>query len=361
MASSKRSVEFFQTSEGAKIFQIPLNAFPGFWDYAYLVLIDDYKVLIDTGSNWGTSNQGLEEGFESISESIEEQINLADPSHIFITHGHIDHFGGLAYIRQHSTAQIGVHELDRRILSNYEERLLVAAQRLMEFLRESGVPAEERNQIYDYYMFPKSLFSSVDVDFTYQAVDMQVGPFRFLHTPGHGAGAVVIRLHDILFSGDHILSGISPHQAPERLTLNTGLSHYLESLEKVKTWASDVKLVLGGHKNPLTDLGKRVDEIRALHFHRLEEILQLLETPNTVSEISKNLFGKAEGYNTLLAIEESGAHVEYLYQYGYLSIYNLEELNQESRPAVIKYCRVNDALEMLKTLEKKGEKGYVLI
>lgn len=354
MSETKKEVTFFESGGGAKIFQISLNAFPGFWAYCYLVLLDDYKVLIDTGSNWGPSNQGLEDGFKQISQITGEQISLADLSHVFITHGHIDHFGGLAYIHEHSQAKIGVHELDRRILNNYEERLLVAAQRLMEFLKESGVPDDERKQIYEFYMFPKALFSSVEVDFTYEAEGMQVGPFEFLHTPGHGAGAVVIRLHDILFSGDHILSDISPHQAPERLTLNTGLNHYLDSLIAVKNWAPEVKLVLGGHKNPVTDLVGRADEIRALHFERLEKILIALDKPMTIAEITKHLFGDTHGYNILLAIEEAGAHVEYLYQRGLLCIKNLDQFNQEDRPPVIKYCRAEYALESIHKLGKEG-------
>ncbi len=354
MSLSPKTVQQFETDHGAKLFQISLNAFPGFWAYAYLVLVDEYKVLIDTGSNWDSSNESLEDGFQQISKILDSPLTLSDLSHIFITHGHIDHFGGLAYIREHSQAKIGVHELDYRILRNYEERLSVAAQRLMEFLRESGVPEKERDHIYQLYMFPKSLFSSVEVDFTYEAEGMKLGPFQFLHTPGHAAGLVVIRLHNILFSGDHILSDISPHQAPERLSLSTGLGHYLDSLELVKDWAADVDLVLGGHKKPITDLPGRVDEIRSLHIERLKEILEFIEKPMTIAEITKKLFGDTDGYNVLLAIEEAGAHVEYLYQHGFLCIKNIEELNQDSRPTVIQYCRAQDALELSQTLGKKG-------
>ena len=66
---------------------------------------------------------------------------------------------------------------------------------------------------------------------------MRLGPFEMLHVPGHCAGHVAIRLHDVLFSGDHVLERTSPHQSPERLTLSTGLDHYLKSLEALRSRA----------------------------------------------------------------------------------------------------------------------------
>jgi hypothetical protein len=49
------------------------------------------------------------------------------------------------------------------------------------------------------------------------------------------------------------------------------------------------------------------------------------------------LFGEVHGYNVLLALEEAGAHIEYLYQRGQLGIENLEELDKASAPLPIRY------------------------
>ena len=131
------------TSGGGRIFQIPLLVFPGLWGYAYLVLVEDergaYRVLIDSGSGFGESNQHLEAGLQAVSQLTGEPFGLADLTHVLITHGHIDHFGGLSYVRPRTPALIGVHELDLRNLTNYEERLTVVARRLDEFLLEAGV------------------------------------------------------------------------------------------------------------------------------------------------------------------------------------------------------------------------------
>jgi hypothetical protein len=43
------------------------------------------------------------------------------------------------------------------------------------------------------------------------------------------------------------------------------------------------------------------------------------------------------GYNVLLALEEAGAHVEYLYQRGLLSITNIADLEDGKEAVAIRY------------------------
>ena len=77
----------FTTQKGARIYRIPMQAFPGFWAYAYLVFVDDLIVLIDTGSGFGDCNEQLEEGFERV-RSIEGLASVMDNlDYILITHG----------------------------------------------------------------------------------------------------------------------------------------------------------------------------------------------------------------------------------------------------------------------------------
>ena len=333
----------FESAAGAQIFQLPLLVFPGLWGFAYLVLVEHegfpYRVLIDTGSGFGESNQHLESGLRAAGELTGRPLGLEDLTHILITHGHIDHFGGLTYVRKRTQASLGVHELDLRNLTNHGERLTVVARRLETFLIEAGVPQTRREKILELYKLTKSLYQSVKVDFTYEAVGMRLGPFEMLHVPGHCAGHVVIRLQDVLFSGDHVLAQISPHQSPEELTLSTGLEHYLKSLDMLRAWAGGVRLTLGGHNTPILDLTSRIAEIHALHDQRLQQVLDQLNQPRTIVDISQTLFGEVHGYNVLLALEEAGAHVEYLYQRGLLAIENLDQVERSKDPVPIWYRR----------------------
>jgi len=340
----------FETQKGDRIFQIPLQLFPGLDGYVYLVLANEggfeYRVLIDSGSGFGECNEQLEAGLQSASKQTGKSLRLQDLSHILITHGHIDHFGGLTNIRAHTTAKIAIHELDLRNITNYEERLTVVSHRLDSFLVEAGVNDEVRSYLIELYKVTKSLHQSISVDLTYVAQNMRIGPFEMLHVPGHCAGHVVIRLHDILFTGDHVLSHISPHQSPEHLTLSTGLEHYLNSLDKLFPWTNGISLSLGGHGEPIADLPQRVGEIKKVHTERLQEILDYFIEPHTIAELSLRLFGEVDGYHALLALEEAGAHVEYLYQRGFLGINNLEEMIKYKRSIPIKYicipCFIDD-------------------
>jgi glyoxylase-like metal-dependent hydrolase (beta-lactamase superfamily II) len=336
------NLEVFETAGGARIYQLPLELFPWMWGYAYLICIPQQGggeewVLIDSGSGLKDSNRSLDLGFQKAGELAGLTITYANLSYILITHGHIDHVGGLPHILSQTTAPVGVHELDRRILTNYEERLTVVSRRLKEFLIEAGLDREQLERMMSMYMLTKTLFRSVEVGFTYEAEGMRRGRFEFLHVPGHCAGHVAIRLDDVIFCGDHILNHTSPHQAPERITLSTGLEHYLKSLQALLEWGSRPRLLLGGHEEPVQNLAGRISEIRAVHQERLQKVLELLVEPRTIRQVAESLFGEPPGYHELLAVEEAGAHVEYLYQRGLLEIANLGELEQVEGPAPIYY------------------------
>ena len=333
-------IEFFQSNADARIYRIPLKLFPILSGYAHLVFTDDIVALIDVGSGFGDSNSQLEAGMDELRTKFGEKANWEDINYVLITHGHVDHFGGLRYVRERTEAEIGIHGLDLKVLANYEERLKIVEKRLRAYLVEAGVERNKREGIMTLYMLNKQLYSSLPPDFTYDSRGMQVGPFHISHVPGHCPGHVVIQIDDVLFSGDHILNKASPHQAPESLSLFTGLGHYLESLRYVRRFVNGIHLTLGGHEGPIDNLAGRIQEIEDLHLDRLKQVLELLNEPLTVAQISQTLFPDVEGYHELLALEEMGAHVEYLSQRAYLGIDNLDELDFES-PAPIRYSRLD--------------------
>ena len=63
-------------------------------------------------------------------------------------------------------------------------------------------------------------------------------------------------------------------------------------------------------------------------------MLDLCATPSTIQDVSHNLFGVVTGYNMLLALEETGAHIEYLYQRGELAVANLGDVEHNQQPAI---------------------------
>ena len=339
----------FETSAGAKIHRIPLEVFPNFWAYVYVVQEDEYCVLIDSGSGTDTSHENLLSGLEQIG------IRPSDLTHILLTHAHIDHFGGLSRLRPITGAQIGVHELDTQTVAHHEARLALIERRLASFLAETGLAEETRNQILTIYRFSKAIYRSVPVDFTYEAMDMRLGPLEFIHLPGHCPGHVAIRLDDVVFCGDMVVEGVTPHLSPESINPYSGLDHYLESLGRLQSWAKNARLILNGHDEVITNLLAHIESTKQNIIRRMSKGILALQGPLTIEEVCRAVYGEMNGYNQLLVIEKTGAYIEYFYEHGMIEIVNAEELEQ-GRPA--RYQRVREILAA-EILPK--ERNYVFI
>jgi glyoxylase-like metal-dependent hydrolase (beta-lactamase superfamily II) len=334
----------FESSSGAKIQRIPLEVFPNFWAYVYVVQKDPYCVLIDTGSGTETSHENLLTGLRKAG------IQLSDLTHILLTHGDIDHFGGLSKLRPLTSAKIGIHELDVQTVAYHESSLALIGRRLAFFLAETGLAQEAREQILGMSRFSKAIYRSVPVDFTYEAVDMRLGSFEFIHLPGHSPGHIAIRIEDVIFCGDMVVEGVTPHLSPESIHPFSGLDHYLESLSRFKDWGTDTRLILNGHDDPIEDLPAQIDLTRQNILRRLGKAVEALQEPLTIQEVCLAVYGEMNGYNQLLVIEKTGAYVEYLYQRGMLEIINPEEMEQGG---TTRYQRLREAKMILEELEKK--------
>jgi glyoxylase-like metal-dependent hydrolase (beta-lactamase superfamily II) len=323
----------FETSSGAKIHRIPLEVFPNFWAYVYLVQTDEYHVLIDCGSGTETSHANLLNGLQQAG------LQPSQLTHILLTHAHIDHYGGLSQLKPIVQAKIGVHDLDLQTVSYHEARLALIGRRLASFLADAGLAEETREQLLSIYRFTKAIYRSVPVDFTYEAVDMRLGPFEMIHLPGHCPGHVAICLEDVVFCGDMVVEGVTPHLSPESINPYNGLDHYLESLVHFRRWARDARLILNGHDDVITDLPERIEATRQNLTRRMSKALDALDKPLTIAEISQAVYGEMGGYNALLIIEKTGAYVEYLYEHGRIEITNPEEV-EKGRPA--RYRRLRE-------------------
>lgn len=332
-----KPLQRFETGAGRVIFSFPARSFPTLTNNIYVIDDGEQYVLIDAGSGMERPNADLLAGFTAIGEHLGRPFSPADIGTILITHGHIDHFGGLPFLRQYTAAPAGVHVLDRRVLSNHEERMVFAYRRLETFLEGAGVSAEERVVLMSVYLFSKTYYRSTPVQFLLEEGRPTVGGFGVFHVPGHCPGQVCLLVDDVLLTADQVLSRITPHQAPESITLNMGLGHYLDSLDKVAALPG-VRLGLGGHEDPIDDVPGRVAAIRAAHDERLGKVMDICRAPQSIAAISRALFGHVDSYHVLLALEETGAHVEYLHQRGELMAANLEEIEATSRP-VVQYVR----------------------
>jgi glyoxylase-like metal-dependent hydrolase (beta-lactamase superfamily II) len=328
----------YEAEGSARIFAIPVRVFPPLVANIYVVIAGDYAALIDTGSGLGESDDQLRAGLAALHEEWGEPLDWADFKRIVITHAHIDHYGGLDAVRDLTAAPIAVHELDRRVLINHEERLALSSRAVSAFLWRAGVSESSHASLMGLYGWSKGLFRSVEVETVLHDGDLLDGVFLVHHTPGHCPGQVCLQFGDVLFTADHVLPITSPHMAPESITPSTGLDHYLQALRKI-AGVSGIRVALGGHEPPIADLYGRVAQIEASHMRKLERILTACAEPQTINELSKAIYPNVQGYEVLMAIEEIGAHIEYLDQRGELAVANLDEVANDERVAPI-YKRV---------------------
>lgn len=334
----------FESGAGAKIFRIPLEAFPNFWVYVYVVQKDEHCLLIDAGSGTESSHANLLDGLQ------QSQLAPSGLTHVILTHAHIDHYGGLSRLRPLTNAKFGVHELDLQTVAHHDARLALIGRRLASFLVETGLAEETREQILSIYRLSKAIYQSTPVDFTYDSIDMRLGPFEFLHLPGHCPGHVAIRVDDVIFCGDMVVSGVTPHIAPESINPYGGLDHYLNSLSRLQHWAQGARLVLNGHDDVITDLPAQIRLTKQNIVRRMRKAVQAMAEPKTIEQICTAVYGETGGYSQMLVIEKTGAYVEYLYEHALIEIVNPSEMD-EGQPA--KYRRLRDEHVMFDEIARK--------
>ena len=326
-------VRRFLTAGGATIYMMAIETFPDHVNNVYLVREGQRVTLYDCGSQTASSRADFQRAQAILTGVYGEALGLDDVGDVVVSHAHIDHFGGVGRWKSRGV-RVHAHEFDARVISKFEERIVVAAMQLRGFLERSGLDERARTELEQMYVFTKQLFKSVPVDRLLHDGDA-VNGWVVHHAPGHCPGQICMQVHDVLLTADHVLPRITPHQSPESITPWTGLDHYLLALEKFRHLAG-IDLALPGHEEPIQRMQQRITEIEQFHHGRLDKVRALCAEPKSTAEIAEALFGVQPGYGRLLALEEAAAHVEYLARRGTVEIANLEELTRAPNP-VLRY------------------------
>ncbi len=310
------------TASGVKIYQLPIETFPGHVNNLSLVCAPGYTLLVDVGT--ATANDQIDARFAEIRQRFGVDLGPEDVDAVLISHAHIDHFGN-AHRFADAGAPLLIHELDARVLMEFEERLVLASRDLGIFLYRAGVRDDHVRAIVSRYQSGKDWFAPIEPAGRLRNGDVLGPGFPLLHVPGHCPGLVCLAVDDVVLTTDHLLSRITPTQAPQSVTPFMGLENYLRSLDKLRRFG-DFDLGLGAHEAPILDVRARIDETIEHHMRRLRQALDLCDSPRTIAEISRDLFGPQHGYSVQLALGEAGAHVEFLHELGFLRIDNLDEV-----------------------------------
>ncbi len=144
-------------------------------------------------------------------------------------------------------------------------------------------------------------------------------------TPGHTRGHVVFvdRAAGLLFAGDHVLPHITPSIGFETVPSRTALVDYLDSLATIRELPDLRLLPAHGPARPTTH--DRVDALVAHHDVRLQQCMDAVAAgASTAWDVSRILhwtrretaFDDLDGFNRMLAVNETLAHLELLVRRG---------------------------------------------
>ncbi|MGW2487490.1 MBL fold metallo-hydrolase [Streptomyces sp. NPDC001606] len=311
--------------------RVPIPDNPLGYTLVYVVDTDRGPVLVDTGWDDPGSWDALTAGLEGCGTSVREVYGVV------ITHHHPDHHGLSARVREVSGAWLALHAADAAIVRRTRETrperwfAYMAAK-----LTAAGAPAEHvaplrrprrgalpglAPALPDREIVPGEL------------LDLPGRRLRAIWTPGHTPGHVCLHLEEEhpaglagsgrLFSGDHVLPGISPHiglyEDPDDATVTDPLGDYLDSLERVGRLAPAE--VLPAHQHAFTDAAGRVRELLRHHEERLAGLLALLAEPLTPWQLAERMewnrpWAEIPYSSRNIAVSEAEAHVRRLVKQG---------------------------------------------
>src|SRR5207248_796780 len=202
-------------------YMLPIETLPNHVNNVYLVLAKAHPpLLVDAGSGIARTEEDFARAARVLAEVYGEGDVLGRVADVVITHGHIDHFGGVGRWRERG-ARLHVHEHDLRVLTNFSERIVVSTLAVRAFWQHAGVPAAEREEMEKMYVGGKNFFQPVPVEHVLTDGG-RVYDYIAHHTPGHCPGQICLQIDNLLLTADHVLPKITPHQSPESITPSTG-------------------------------------------------------------------------------------------------------------------------------------------
>lgn len=327
------------TIEGKSVYQIKLRVLPFLEGMLYLVPDEKEKAwtLIDAGGGDSISNADFEKGIEIIRAKYDASFRLDQITRVFLTHAHVDHFGGVARLKQIAGCEVCAHVLESRLIESYDECACVENNRYRFFLRESGVPLEMVEPILLGFGFLPGRVESVFVERKLLGGE-KVGNGTCIYLPGHSSGHLCLLYDDVIFSGDLLLSKTLTQIWPARVIPQTGVINYVSSLLKLKKLAvvheqkTGRKLVaLPAHEEPVFDIPKRIDAIFRAMERRNKRLLRLLEeeSPSSIWDLITKMYWSGRPNREFFALCDVASRIEYFLQLNLVSVENYARLSTE--------------------------------
>ncbi|MBD3255635.1 MAG: MBL fold metallo-hydrolase [Candidatus Lokiarchaeota archaeon] len=295
----------------------------------YLFKVDNFHILYDAGLNMGNWAKQFIAQLKKINKSI------ADIDFCIVSHHHLDHIGLLRkFKRKNPQMKIVMGKLTDQMVKwetnpKNSDEIKQIAKDLAEKAVKFGLTEEQGEKLVKWFtMWPKlrryqrpdRLLKDGDM------LEFGVNKIEAIWTPGHSLGHICIfdETRKYLFSGDHILSRITPHignflvnpDIEVNYDFTNILKYYLDSLDRISELKPEI--IFPAHQEVIYDPLKRITEIKEHHSQRLKQISNLIRNnPMTPLQIAMIHFGEdLDEMNSYLALSEVVAHLIYMEDQG---------------------------------------------
>ncbi|MGZ6124634.1 MAG: MBL fold metallo-hydrolase [Myxococcales bacterium] len=280
----------------------------------YVIEEEDGGVaLFDAGIGTRDGRDALLGGFARLG------LSLGDVRRIFVSHGHIDHYGYARAAQEASGAPVYAHARDHDKLTG-RDRSAKRFELYAAYLSRLGAPTHLLDHVKVHRQDALRMARPLE-----QVEPLAAGAIlrfkRFsaevLHLPGHTPGLVCLWAAQprVLFSDDHLLERVSPNPLldlegqPE--PTHRALLAYLDSARRAR--ALPAELIAPGHAEPFSGHQAVIDRLIAFYQKRQERILELLRGgPRTPAELAPLVFPHAREHQLYLTLSEVMGNLEVL-------------------------------------------------
>jgi glyoxylase-like metal-dependent hydrolase (beta-lactamase superfamily II) len=267
----------------------------------YALELADGVALIDSGWRDERSYQALVEGLGVAG------FGIGDVRAVLGTHVHLDHYGLAARLRAESGAWVGLHSADAAaIVDPGDSAALARTEEAAARLRaEVGTPERASASPMRSLLpqgHPDRVINDGDV------VELGGWDLRAVWTPGHTPGHLCFyeRRLGLLFSGDHVLPGITPGVGVTTYQRPDPIADQLASLRAVG--GLEVSEVLPAHQYRFAGLRERTAELTAHVESRLAEVVVVLPSaPGATCWAVARALSWARPFETLSAFQVRSA------------------------------------------------------
>ncbi|WP_424982801.1 MBL fold metallo-hydrolase [Maritalea sp. S77] len=220
---------------------------------AFLLQTQKGAVLVDTGM---TGTEGKVGG-----QLKKMGLGWDDLKLIIVTHGHVDHAGNAAKLRELSGAPVVIHQAEAKYCAGEAKMKLCPTGWVGRYLYRRGLPLE-----------PYTYFSPDIVMHDHDEMDLR--PYglegRVIFTPGHTPGSISVLLDDgqafvsdLLASG-YALGGLLPVDRPQRPPFEEEPLEVAKALEELLDMGSKQFHVGHGFKLSVKAVERHVHMLRSL-------------------------------------------------------------------------------------------------